>query len=145
MPPTIIPVATDLSWVSQCSSCSWSITCQNHQISYRSRCSWQVNFNCIEEEVEIKDIPLLPEVIPNILEDVAKKFLPNSVVRYTQDGEFRTVIAFFLSFTGIENHESLDHFATLVLEQMNNFSGYFKEIDFGDKGGVIMGFFGGIG
>lgn len=96
----------------------------------------------IDEKVEIKDIPLHPEVIPSLLESVAKKFLPSSVVKYNQDGEFRTVIAIFISFQGIENHESLDYFASLVLEQMNNFSGYFKEIDFGDKGGVIMGFFG---
>lgn len=99
-------------------------------------------FYRIDEKVEIKDIPLHPEEIPSLSEEVAKKFLPTSVVRYTQDGEFRTVIGVFISFKGLENHESLDRFATVILEQMNNFSGYFKEIDFGDKGGVIMGFFG---
>lgn len=99
-------------------------------------------FYRIDEKLDIKDIPLHPEVIPNLLEEVAKKFLPNSVVKYNQDGEFRTVIAIFISFQSITTHESLDQFSTLVLEQMNNFSGYFKEIDFGDKGGVMMGFFG---
>lgn len=99
-------------------------------------------FYRIDEKVDVKDIPLHPEEIPNLSEEIAKKFLPNAVVKYKQDGEFRTVIAVFISFKGLVDHKSLDHFATLILEQMNNFSGYFKEIDFGDKGGVIMGFFG---
>ena len=73
---------------------------------------------------------------------VVLQFLPESVANYHQDGEFRTVISIFLSFQGVDNHEVLDEFATIVIDEMHNFSGYFKEVDFGDKGGVMVGFFG---
>lgn len=36
----------------------------------------------------------------------------------------------------------LDEFVIIVIEEMYNFFGYFKEVDFGDKGGVMVGFFG---
>ncbi|MEM8908070.1 MAG: tetratricopeptide repeat protein, partial [Bacteroidota bacterium] len=57
-------------------------------------------------------------------------------------GEFRRVISIFISFRGIDTHAELDRFVTIVLKQIYNFSGYFKEVDFGDKGGVMLGFFG---
>ncbi len=86
----------------------------------------------------------LPEPAPQapLKTEVALKFLPEAVAHYNQEGEFRTVISIFLSFRGVGNHELLDQFASVVLEQINSFSGYFKEVDFGDKGGVMVGFFG---
>ncbi len=69
-------------------------------------------------------------------------FLPKAVVEVQTEGEFRTVVSVFISFQGIDTHELMDRFATLILEQINNFSGYFKEIDYGDKGGVMVAFFG---
>ncbi len=73
---------------------------------------------------------------------IEQQFLPDNVLEFNGDGEFRSVISVFISFDGIESHELLDEFANIVLEKINNFSGYFKEIDFGDKGGVITCFFG---
>jgi predicted ATPase/class 3 adenylate cyclase len=70
------------------------------------------------------------------------RFLPVEIPDLQTEGEFRTVASVFISFQGIDSHELLDRFATLVLEQINNFSGYFKEIDFGDKGAVMVAFFG---
>lgn len=75
-------------------------------------------------------------------ENTARQFLPESVINYNQDGEFREVVSVFISFEGIKSHKRLNQFATVVLDEMHNFSGYFKEIDFGDKGGVLFGFFG---
>ncbi len=77
-----------------------------------------------------------------ILPEVAQFFLPNSVLNFKQMGEFRSVTTVFISFEKIETHAALDEFATQVLHQIHNFSGYFKEIDFGDKGGVMLAFFG---
>jgi len=71
-----------------------------------------------------------------------QRFLPKEVMKYDGQGEFRNVISVFISFKGVENHQALDAFTSVVLEQLNNFSGYFKEVDFGDKGGVMVGFFG---
>lgn len=80
--------------------------------------------------------------MPELNEAVGLRFLPREVLDFNQSGEFRTVIAVFLSFDGVDNHELLDRFAGIALEQADNFSGYFKEIDFGDKGGVMVVFFG---
>ena len=70
------------------------------------------------------------------------RFLPKEVLKFDGRGEFRNVISVFISFKGVEDHKTLDAFTSIVLEQLNNFSGYFKEVDFGDKGGVMVGFFG---
>ncbi len=70
------------------------------------------------------------------------RFLPKEVMKFDGRGEFRNVISVFISFKGVENHAALNDFTSIVLEQLNNFSGYFKEVDFGDKGGVMVGFFG---
>lgn len=96
----------------------------------------------LEKDIPLEDAPVIPKKLPVLSKEILRRFLPRSVVDYKQDGEFRTVIAVFLSFEGVDNHELLDRFASVVLEQINNFSGYFKEIDFGDKGGVMVGFFG---
>ncbi len=77
-----------------------------------------------------------------IVKKIAAKFLPESVLQFNQEGEFRTVVSLFISFEGVDSHDMLDEFSTVVLDQMHNFSGYFKEIDFGDKGGVMVAIFG---
>jgi len=78
----------------------------------------------------------------SISERVLRNFLPKSIVRFNDAGEFRRVTTIFISFDGITRHEDFDKFTSLILDQFSTFSGYFKEIDFGDKGGVILGFFG---
>ncbi|MFT5167162.1 MAG: tetratricopeptide (TPR) repeat protein/class 3 adenylate cyclase [Saprospiraceae bacterium] len=80
--------------------------------------------------------------LPNLAKVVLKKFLPESVIDIDQHGEFRNVISVFCKFEGVSTHKRLNKFATIVLEEVNRFSGYFKEIDFGDKGGILLGFFG---
>ncbi len=89
------------------------------------------------------EIPTFPNaILPGLEREVLTQFLPKSVIDYNQDGEFRTVTSIFISFEGIDSHRLLNRFAGVVLELINNFSGYFKEIEFGDKGGVIVCFFG---
>jgi len=80
--------------------------------------------------------------LPPLAKKVVAKFLPKSVIEFNQQGEFRTVVAVFISFRGVPNHASLSDFAGIVLEQIYNFSGYLKEVDFGDKGGVLPCIFG---
>lgn len=89
------------------------------------------NFADVDTPIELKTTP-----------SIFKHFLPESVIHFNETGEFRRVITIFIAFKGVENYESLNQFTSLVLEQFHNFSGYFKEIDFGDKGGVMLGFFG---
>ncbi|MCB9276763.1 MAG: tetratricopeptide repeat protein [Lewinellaceae bacterium] len=99
-------------------------------------------FYKVRGNVPLKEMPPDPVNLPPLERQAVLRFLPEAVARYSQEGEFRTVISVFISFDGVENHEALNDFASVVLEQINNFSGYFKEIDFGDKGGVMVGFFG---
>ena len=73
---------------------------------------------------------------------VAQNFLLNSVIKFNQQGEFRSVITLFISFAGANDHRILNSFVSTVVNEFYNFSGYFKEVDFGDKGGVMVGFFG---
>ncbi len=99
-------------------------------------------FYKVRSNVPVKEMPPAANGLPHLQREVALRFLPEAVARYNQDGEFRTVISVFISFDGVDSHEALNDFASVVLEQINNFSGYFKEIDFGDKGGVMVAFFG---
>ncbi len=82
--------------------------------------------------------PSLPDPDPELMAD----FLPTEVFTNPGIGEFRTVVSVFLSFSGISDHNGLNHLATTVLDQSLNFGGYFKEIDFGDKGGLMFILFG---
>lgn len=70
------------------------------------------------------------------------KFLPDVILDSDIKGEFRNVISIFIAFKGLTTHNELNAFAKVVLEQIDNFSGYFKEIDFSDKGGLMVAFFG---
>ena len=86
-------------------------------------------------------LPAIPQ-LPPVTEKVAAEFLPDSVLHFNQQGEFRSIISVFISFIGVESHELLNQFVSNVLRQIYSFSGYFKEVDFGDKGGVLVCFFG---
>lgn len=99
---------------------------------YKKLLSTNVEHNHIYENFQI----------PSIFGKAVRNFLPKSIVRFNGAGEFRRVTTIFIAFDGISNHEDFDKFTTLVLDQFSTFSGYFKEIDFGDKGGVMLGFFG---
>ncbi len=71
-----------------------------------------------------------------------KPFLPQAVIHANDKGEFREVVSVFISFRGVDREEDFNEFSSIVINQFHRFAGYFKEIDFGDKGGVIVGFFG---
>ena len=86
--------------------------------------------------------PVEPLQLPDVDSEVATAFLPPEVVRYDQAGEFRTVVSCFLSFDAVRTHDELDRFATVVLTQVKDFGGYFKEVDYGDKGALMVIFFG---
>ncbi len=88
------------------------------------------------------DAPEKSPALPPLRQDVLKRFLPEAVLRFEAPGEFRQVVPVAISFEGLDTHEALDRFARIALEQMDAFGGYLKEVDFGDKGGVLFGLFG---
>ncbi|MEL6922505.1 MAG: tetratricopeptide repeat protein [Bacteroidota bacterium] len=73
---------------------------------------------------------------------IVKLFLPQAILSMQQGGEFRPVVSVFISFQNVKTHRVLNDFATIILNAANNFSAYLKELEFGDKGGVIALFFG---
>ncbi|MEM9837417.1 MAG: tetratricopeptide repeat protein, partial [Bacteroidota bacterium] len=89
---------------------------------------------------EVTTVP--PIILPDITPSIAEQFLPEAVAHEEQSGEFRSVITCFLSFEHLSNHKQLSALANLVLEEVSNFGAYFKEVDFGDKGGLMAIFFG---
>jgi predicted ATPase/class 3 adenylate cyclase len=79
---------------------------------------------------------------PKIRREIARYFLPGELLEFGQANEFRPVVSVFINFDELPDHQSLDEFSTVVLDFVDVYSGYFKEIDFGDKGGVMVVFFG---
>ncbi len=79
---------------------------------------------------------------PDLQRTIAEDFLPKEVLDLDQAGEFRPVVSVFLAFKGAREHKELFEFTSIILDLADVFSGYFKEIDFGDKGGVMVVFFG---
>ncbi|MEM6772083.1 MAG: adenylate/guanylate cyclase domain-containing protein, partial [Bacteroidota bacterium] len=79
----------------------------------------------------IEHLTVEPVKIGALDPEIAQQFLPAEVIRYDQPGEFRTVVSTFLSFEAVNSHEELDQFASVVLSQLNDFGGYFKEVDYG--------------
>ncbi len=88
-------------------------------------------------------VPRFPEPhLPPLRKEVLARFLPEGVLHFNQRGEFRTVVSVFINFERADTHQALDEFARVVLEETYSYSGYFKEIDFSDKGGVMVVIFG---
>jgi len=85
--------------------------------------------------------PKLPRRL-RLRKQVVSQFLPASVINFKELGEFRALMSVFISFDGISTKRELDAFASIVLRLVTEYQGYFKEIDFGDKGGVMICFFG---
>ena len=94
-----------------------------------------------------KSIPALQSSIANHFKkepnsETIVHFVPPELRTENKEGEFRNVVAVFIAFQGIEEHDLMNEFASYVIDHFLQFSGYFKEIDFGDKGGLLLGFFG---
>lgn len=99
-------------------------------------------FYRVTKPINVEKRQFKPSNPEEVIENVAQHFLPDSVMYFNQQGEFRTVISVFISFEGIYTHNELDEFVKVVLGNITKFSGYFKEVDYGDKGGILLGFFG---
>jgi tetratricopeptide (TPR) repeat protein/class 3 adenylate cyclase len=90
-------------------------------------------------------LPKLPTLVPLHIPDgeYINAYFPLEVLQTTdRSGEFRSVTTVFIAFEGCADAILMQRFATLVLDQSAEFSGYFKEIDHGDKGGLMTILFG---
>ncbi len=105
-------------------------------------CSTSGYFLIAEKEAATPFAQREPPVLPELLPEIVRQFLPQAVIEFNQKGEFRTVVSVFISFDGEGDYASLNELSTIILDHISNFSGYFKEIDFGDKGAVLVIIFG---
>ncbi len=88
------------------------------------------------------DFTPLNDSLSPIDEKALRAFLPQSVVNFKGKGEFRDVASVFISFDDVLSKADLEAYTNIVLAQLDSFGGYFKELDFGDKGGLMVGFWG---
>jgi len=100
--------------------------------------------------VKLQDFPLREEVQKpsrapkdEFAEGInVSAYLPEPVIDYNLKGEFREVTSVFISFKGVNEYATAKRFFAKVRALSKTFSGYFKEVDYSDKGGVIVVLFG---
>lgn len=67
------------------------------------------------------------------------RFLPKEIEAFPKSGEFRRVAVVFLSFSEITSLQALTH---TIQRTLRRYGGTFTRLDFGDKGGNCLMFFG---
>jgi len=72
----------------------------------------------------------------------SKNFIPETVFSVKEEGEFREVASVFISFDPSLSKDIIEGLFCNIIAGVNHYSGYLKDIDFGDKGGVIVCYFG---
>ncbi len=70
---------------------------------------------------------------------IERLFVPQAVVDLQEKGEFREIVACFISFS---EESSYKNALKKVVENCHLYDGYFNRVDFGDKGGVVLVLFG---
>jgi class 3 adenylate cyclase len=84
---------------------------------------------------------------PEVLSDQPTKealrpFLPQAVLDLTENGEFREICPVFIAFQEPANPSHLHAFIAQVLLLAHQYGGTLSQIDFGDKGSLIVLWFG---
>ncbi|MFK7903933.1 MAG: tetratricopeptide repeat protein, partial [Chitinophagales bacterium] len=80
--------------------------------------------------------------LPKIQAEILNRFIPSEVAAFREKGEFRNIVSVFISFKNIHSHSQINTFTSIVLKHIIRYKGDLKEIDFGDKGAMMVGFFG---
>ena len=74
---------------------------------------------------------------------IACQFFPETLLLARQIGEFRHVASVFISFELISSDlDGLTIFVSYIIRMLDRLGGYFNRLDFGDKGGNMLIFFG---
>ncbi|MEM8861132.1 MAG: adenylate/guanylate cyclase domain-containing protein, partial [Chloroflexota bacterium] len=83
-----------------------------------------------------------PKPANNYPRTLTEQFFSTDLWGFIGLGEFRHVATLFLSFNADLPHDQLKGLVTATVELVDQYGGHFVEVDFGDKGGVIMLCFG---
>ncbi len=109
------------------------------------------NLFLLEHQTLPPQAPPLPqkELPAEKRKEVAPLFLPDALLDVRREGEFRSVVSVFTAFrlptlsgNPAAENKQMDRFASTFLRRVRHFRAYFKEIDYGDKGGLMLAFFG---
>ena len=73
---------------------------------------------------------------------IATQFYRPELLNLRQPGEFRDNVSMFISFQDIADFAALDAFMTQLIRTVDRYDGYFDRVDYGDKGGLAIIFFG---
>jgi tetratricopeptide (TPR) repeat protein/class 3 adenylate cyclase len=76
----------------------------------------------------------------NIKTSVLERFAPDRVLEMSSAGEFREIISVYLSFD--EKNTDIVELSKALCTESVRYKGYLNKIDFGDKGGIALAFFG---
>lgn len=85
-------------------------------------------------------LPALP-ILPPISPDQLRPFIANAILDMPLQADFRTICPVFLSFQAPAD-TAVNDFAGQVMELTAEYGGVFSRLEFGDKGGLIVLWFG---
>ena len=81
-------------------------------------------------------------LLPTQQTAVAQQFFSPQLLNLEHQGEFRDVISIFISYQNISDWQALNLFITQLIHAVDRYGGYFSQVDYGDKGGMALVFFG---
>lgn len=71
--------------------------------------------------------------------EILNEFMPERVIESKLQGEFRDIISIFIS---LKENDNLNEMIIQIKNVCKTYGGYFNRVDFGDKGCVVLIFFG---
>ena len=83
-------------------------------------------------------VPRMPVQQPRIV----SRFFPQRLFEAPLPGEFRNAAIVFINFDRHLAFDDLNRFVSRAIREADLLDGHFSEIDFGDKGGVLLFYFG---
>lgn len=86
-------------------------------------------------------LPPLP-TLPSLTADQLRPFIADAILDMPLQADFRTICPVFLSFQAPVAPAAIHDFAGQVMELTAEYGGIFSRIEFGDKGGLIVLWFG---
>lgn len=99
-------------------------------------------FTQLKQIVSNLNLPKTTPQFPSLSEEFCHQFFQQDVWQYSGKGEFRLASIIFLAFQSDLSKTSLAQLVTQVIQECDQFGGHFSEVDFGDKGGLVLIYFG---
>ncbi len=82
------------------------------------------------------------KLIPYLSQSCLKDFFPQTILKSKIKGEFREVISIFVSILENKSVLKTDKIIVDIINSTKQYGGYFNKIDYGDKGLLLVIFFG---